>query len=199
MICGLLIFGTPDLPAPLSELSPWLDRSIRPREEVFAQLAAQTHRRFIKSHTPLDGLPSDPRGTYVAPVAIPWTWRCPSTTRVTTSTGSACAGSSASPKRMGNRAPGRASMNGSWTGSMPTPTRGNPSTRWPVMMHVADAGAGDEPNVVLVDYADLSADLDGEMRRMAHRLDIQIPEGTWPSLVEAADFDQMRACARRSC
>ena len=61
MICGLLIFQKPELPAPLAELSPWLDMLTRPREEVFAQLQAQTHRRFIKSHTPLDGLPLRPR------------------------------------------------------------------------------------------------------------------------------------------
>ena len=31
-----------------------------PRDEKFARLAAQPHRRFIKTHTPLDGLPVDP-------------------------------------------------------------------------------------------------------------------------------------------
>jgi aryl sulfotransferase len=28
MICALLVFQTPDLPAPLPELSPWLDWTI---------------------------------------------------------------------------------------------------------------------------------------------------------------------------
>ena len=65
MICALLVFQTADLPAPLSQLSPWLDWLIVPREEVFAQLAAQQHRRFIKTHTPLDGLPLDNRATYI--------------------------------------------------------------------------------------------------------------------------------------
>ena len=36
------------------------------REDVlFARLAAQDHRRFIKTHTPLDGVPLDPRATYI--------------------------------------------------------------------------------------------------------------------------------------
>ncbi len=61
MICALLIFQAPELPAPLAQLSPWLDHLIVPREEVYAQLAAQEHRRFIKTHTPLDGIPLDPR------------------------------------------------------------------------------------------------------------------------------------------
>jgi hypothetical protein len=54
-----------------------------------------------------------------------------------------------------------------------------------------------EPNVVLVHYEDLSADLSGEMRRLAARLDITVPEAKWPSLVHAATFRQMRATADR--
>ena len=41
MICALLIFQTPELPAPLAQLSPWLDHLIVPREEVYVQLAGQ--------------------------------------------------------------------------------------------------------------------------------------------------------------
>ena len=65
MICALLIFRTPDLPDSLSNLSPWLDWLITPRADVYAHLAGQDHRRFIKTHTPLDGLPVDPRVTYI--------------------------------------------------------------------------------------------------------------------------------------
>src|SRR5262249_20068197 len=57
MICALLIFQTADLPAPLPRLSPWLDWVITRQQQVYEQLAAQRHRRFIKTHTPLDGLP----------------------------------------------------------------------------------------------------------------------------------------------
>ena len=65
MICALLVFQTPDLPAPLFRLSPWIDMTTRSRRDVFADLAAQSHRRFVKTHTPLDGLPTDPSVTYV--------------------------------------------------------------------------------------------------------------------------------------
>ncbi len=71
MICALLIFQTPELPAPLAQLSPWLDHLVAPREEVYAQLAAQKHRRFIKTHTPLDGIPLDPRATYIVTARHP--------------------------------------------------------------------------------------------------------------------------------
>src|SRR6266851_7196398 len=65
MICALLIFQTPDLPASLGWISPWLDFLTTPREEVYGLLEAQVHRRFIKTHTPLDGIPLDSRVTYI--------------------------------------------------------------------------------------------------------------------------------------
>ena len=65
MICALLIFQTVDPPAPVAELSPWLDWLGTPRAEVYALLERQEHRRFIKTHTPLDGVPFDSRVTYI--------------------------------------------------------------------------------------------------------------------------------------
>ena len=65
MICALLVFQTPAFPQPLADLSPWLDWLITPEAEVYARLAAQRHRRIIKTHTPLDGLPIDPGVTYI--------------------------------------------------------------------------------------------------------------------------------------
>ena len=60
--CALLVFQTPDLPAPLAGCRPgWtgsalLATSLRPARR------AQDHRRFIKTHTPLDGIPLDRAG-----------------------------------------------------------------------------------------------------------------------------------------
>jgi aryl sulfotransferase len=48
-------------------------------------------------------------------------------------------------------------------------------------------------NLLLVHYNDLKADLDGEMRRMAAFLDISIDDAVWPSLVDAARFETMKA------
>jgi hypothetical protein len=39
------------------------------------------------------------------------------------------------------------------------------------------------------------ANLDGEMRRLASLLGIDVPEATWPALVQAATFEEMRARA----
>jgi hypothetical protein len=61
------------------------------------------------------------------------------------------------------------------------------------MRHVSEAWARrGEPNVVLVHYDDLQADLEGQMRSLADRLGIAVPEQSWPVLAGAATFEQMR-------
>src|ERR671913_125348 len=65
MLCALLIFDGPAFPVPLDAVSPWLDMCNRPLAEVTTDLAAQTHRRVIKTHTPLDGLPWHAEVTYL--------------------------------------------------------------------------------------------------------------------------------------
>jgi aryl sulfotransferase len=61
------------------------------------------------------------------------------------------------------------------------------------MWHLSDAWARrGEPNVLLVRYDDLLADLEGQMRWLATRLAIAVPEQAWPALTEAATFEHMR-------
>ena len=67
-----------------------------------------------------------------------------------------------------------------------------------VMWHLTDAWRRrNEPNIVLVHYDDLCADVGGEMRRLAGLLGITVPEGLWPELSAAATFEAMRAGADR--
>ena len=199
MICALLVLGTPDLPAPLAELSPWLDWSIRPKEEVYDQLASQTHRRFIKSHTPLNGLPSDPRVTYIV------TGRHPLDMAVSLYHQGGNLDRDRIRRLLGQPEPEGEPGNRpdlhewlmTWIHADADPRRSLDSLPG-VMMHLADAWRRhDQPNVVLVHYADLIGDLDGAMRRLAARLGITIREAAWPTLVESAGFDHMRSRADR--
>ncbi len=50
----------------MDEYSTWLDAGFRDRDERAAFLDAQTERRCIKSHSPLNGITYDPRCTYFA-------------------------------------------------------------------------------------------------------------------------------------
>jgi hypothetical protein len=70
-IVGMLLLDRVDLGAPIGTLSPWLDMLTRTESEVFALLEAQTHRRFIKTHTPLDGVPLHDGVAYIAVVRHP--------------------------------------------------------------------------------------------------------------------------------
>ena len=62
-----------------------------------------------------------------------------------------------------------------------------------VMWHYSGAWERrQEAQVVLIHYDDLSLDLAGEMRRLASRLGITVPDELWNDLVQAATFEQMR-------
>src|SRR5690348_10669670 len=61
-----LVFDGKALPAPLGELSPWIDaRFIDPIETVLERVEAQRHRRFLKSHLAADGLRYFPEAKYI--------------------------------------------------------------------------------------------------------------------------------------
>jgi aryl sulfotransferase len=48
------------------------------------------------------------------------------------------------------------------------------------------------PNILLVHFTDLLNDLEGEMRRVARFLDIEVPEDKWAGLANAATFESMK-------
>jgi len=48
------------------------------------------------------------------------------------------------------------------------------------------------PNVLLVHFNNLKADLPAEMRRIANFLGIEIEEELWPTLIEHCTFDYMK-------
>src|SRR4051812_48140129 len=65
MLCAMVVLGTDRFDRPLGEISPWLDSQLAPLSTVVAALEDQQHRRFIKTHTPLDGLPFERGVTYI--------------------------------------------------------------------------------------------------------------------------------------
>lgn len=55
--------------------------------------------------------------------------------------------------------------------------------------------ARDLPNLLLVHFNDLKADLTGEMQRIANFLDMEIPEEKWPELTDHCTFEYMKSHA----
>lgn len=201
MLCALLIFQDPELPSPLAELSPWLDMLTWQLEEVRSLLDAQEHRRFIKSHTPLDGLPFDPRVTYICvgrdprDVALSWENHLLNTDLE---------------KLFGARAVavGLDDLAGQ---PVPEPPPEDPRERFWLWIEHPDApedrhmclesvlhhvdtfwSRRHEPNVSLFHYADLKADLPGELARLASVLGIELSRERITELAQAATFEEMK-------
>lgn len=63
IVAHLLFEG--ELPASLAELSPWLEANYHDLEALHQTLEQQRHRRFIKSHLPLDALPWDHQRSFL--------------------------------------------------------------------------------------------------------------------------------------
>src|SRR4051812_2521825 len=180
-IVGSLVFGAPELPAPIAELSPWLDWTTEPRDEVVARLDAQTHRRFIKTHTPLDGIPLDPSVTYIvvarhpldAAVSLYHQQSNLDRVRWAALTGNAAPDPSQTP------APLHDSLL-AWI-EMDLDPRAYLDNLPGVAWHLSDAWARrHEANVVLVHYEELQRDLGSVMRALAARLGITVPGPVWP-------------------
>jgi hypothetical protein len=206
-ICSLLIFQTPRLDKPIDQVSPWMDQSLRPIDAVFADLAAQDHRRFIKTHTPADGLPWDERVTYLCvgrdprDVGMSWDHHF---LNVDMNRFFQLRG-----KAVGNDDLAELMPKGP---PRPAATIEERFWQWieaPARSDAGQAGSGfglvgtlahlksfwdlrDRPNVVMLHYGELKADLEGEMRKLARGLGIVVPEQRWPELVKAATFDEMR-------
>lgn len=202
MICALLIFQTPDLPAPLTTLSPWLDMRLRPLDEVLQALHAQQHRRFIKTHTPLDGLPQAPGVSSIVvgrdprDVAVSMDYHRANLNRdviahLTTrdSTGQPPPEPTARPADPRGRIV-------QWLHDPRAPTQNMNSLRG-VVHHLSQAWQRrTSPAITVLHHADLRTDLPAQMRYLADRLDIAVPQRSWPPLVQAATFAAMRARAR---
>jgi hypothetical protein len=63
-IVAQLLLG-PDPNLEVAEMSPWLDLRIPPKDVKLPMVEAQTHRRFLKTHLPLDALVFSPKAKYI--------------------------------------------------------------------------------------------------------------------------------------
>jgi aryl sulfotransferase len=63
-IIGQLLFdGSDDLE--VAKMSPWMDLRVPPKEVKLPAVEAQTHRRFVKTHLPVDALVFSPKAKYI--------------------------------------------------------------------------------------------------------------------------------------
>jgi aryl sulfotransferase len=202
-IVSLLIFGPGPLTQGMMALSPWIDaRFFEPETVMHERLGTQDHRRFVKSHLPLDAIPywddvryiavgRDTRDVFMSvfnhysaytetmyqllaygdPVGGPMP-PCPDDPRT---------------------------LWAEWITTPSFPWEYDGSPWWSHHYHVGSFWKFRElPNVLMVHYADMKADLDGEMRRIAEFCGIDVDESVWPEIVNAARFDSMKEEARKT-
>lgn len=195
MICALLVFRSPDLPAPLAELSPWLDWLVEPLDEVLGRLETQQHRRFIKTHTPLDGLPLDGRATFLVVGRHPLDMAVSLYHQGANLDRERILELTSEPDEVADDSPtpplGEWLMQWiEWSGSPAESLDSLPGVMW----HLTDAWQRrDSDNVVLVHFDDLLGDLAGEMHRLAEVLEFDIDDALIEKLAPAATFDSMKA------
>ena len=194
MLAQMLLGPDPDLA--VAELSPWLDLRVPPREVKLPLVEAQTNRRFLKTHLPVDALVFSPKARYVY---IGRDGR-----DVLWSMYNHHFNANEVWYHALNDTPGRvgppiekppADIREYWRGWMDRdghpwwPFWENIRTWWEIR-HL--------PNVKFVHFAELKADLPGEMRKLASFLDISVKDANWPRILEYCSFDWMKKNATKS-
>jgi aryl sulfotransferase len=173
---------------------------IIPLEVVLNGLAAQTHRRFIKTHLPLDGLPWDPERKFLYVTRDGRDVFMSLWNHYSNFTDEAYQLFNALAGRVGDtfpRAP--ADVHEFWRGWVSRGWFEGESDGWPYWSHLSNVQSWWEfrhvPNILLVHYADLTEDTGREVQRIARFLGIDVPEGRWPEILERVSFAAMRGKA----
>lgn len=188
-IVASLLWPDGNFPGPVMTIMPWFDGLHYNFDEIRARIAAQTHRRCIKTHTPADGIPIFDTARYIVVARAG--------RDVFMSTANHLAKLRADRREQINTLAAARGVDpmlefhgdfhaffDHWI------VAASPmhylATWWPLR---------DQANVLLVHYNDLKADLEHEMRRVAVFLDIEVPAARWPEVVHRCTFEQMRAAA----
>ena len=194
IIAQLMFDGDPELE--VADMSPWMDLRLPPKEVKLPLVESQTHRRFIKTHLPVDALVFSEKAKYIYIGRdgrdVVWS--------------------------LYNH---HVNANEVWYDALNnTPGRVGPPIEPPpedIRQYWQDWLDRDGypywsfwdnlrtwwqirnlPNVLFVHFANLKKDMPGEIRRIAAFLDIPINESTWPNILEYCSFDYMKKNATKS-
>lgn len=177
----------------VNEMSPWLDMRATPLAETLALLEAQTHRRFIKTHLPVDALVYAPQAKYIYIARdgrdVCWSLH----NHHSNANADYFAAVNDTPGRVGPPLPPAdpdvLAYFRHWLAHDGAPYWSfweNTRTWW---------GIRDLTNMLLLHFEDLKGDLPGEMRRIAAFLGIAPSPEIWAKIEEHVTFAYMRANA----
>ncbi|WP_270935297.1 sulfotransferase domain-containing protein [Falsiroseomonas oryzae] len=189
-IVSQLIFGGAE-DVPVAEMSPWLDLRVPPKEVKLPAVEAQAHRRFIKTHLPVDALVWSPKAKYI--------YIARDGRDVVWSLHNHFANANGLLYELLNDTPGRV---GPACPRPPADVRqyflewleGDGYPLWSFWENIRSWWAVRAlPNLMLLHYAELKVDLPGAIRRIAAFLDIPIDEARFSQMVEHCSFAWMKA------
>jgi aryl sulfotransferase len=200
-IVGMLLRESAE-PVAIQQLYPWIDMRSRPidvMQQALAEQQASTGRRTMKTHSPLDALPLHDDVLYI---------------HVARDARDACMSFHNHVSGYTEMARAMLDHTGVTDETIAAPFPPNladPQAFFRAFLEQADYAPFTEftirtycalgesywaerhrPNVLLVHYNDLRADLDGEMRRIAEFCGITVAVDVWSGLVAAADFSAMK-------
>jgi aryl sulfotransferase len=194
IVSQLLFHGATGLD--VAEMSPWLDLRVPPKEVKLPAVEAQAHRRFLKTHLPVDALVYSPKAKYIYIGRdgrdVMWSMH------------NHFANANELLYQLLNDTPGRVGP------AMPRPpadprawflhwleTDGQPF--WPFWENIRSWWEIRAlPNCLLLHFSELKADLPGSIRRIAAFLDVTIDEARFPAIVQHCSFAWMKANATRT-
>jgi aryl sulfotransferase len=181
---------------PVGEISPWLDLRLPPLEVKLPEIVAQEHRRFLKTHLPVDALVFSPKAKYIYIARdgrdVAWSfynhhyymndifydglrelpylgphWERPKTNDLR-------------------------EYYLEWFNNEGFPL-------WPFWENIRSWWEiRNLPNVHLIHYQNLKDDMEGHMREMAAFLEFEIDESKWDLMLEHCSFDYMKENATLS-
>jgi aryl sulfotransferase len=194
IVSQLIFNGAEDLE--VAEMSPWLDLRVPPKEVKLPAVEAQFHRRFIKTHLPVDALVFSPEAKYIYIGRdgrdVVWS--------------------------MYNH---HANANDLWYQALnDTPGRVGPPIEkpvesivqyfnewldkdgypfWPFWENIQSWwNIRHLPNVLLLHFAKLKEDMPREIKRVAEFLEIDIDPAKWEDILEHCSFDYMKKHSTKS-
>lgn len=176
----------------MHHLSPWVDLRIIPPEAI-AGLADQLHRRVVKTHLPVDALVFSPKAKYIyiGRDGRDAAWSL--FNHHFNATDDYFDVFNNTPGLVGPRLErGTADVHEFYAGWF----NGDGFPYWPMWENIRSWWAiRNLPNVQLIHFNDMKANLPGAIRRIAKFLEIPVDEANFPAIVEHCSFDYMKAHA----
>jgi aryl sulfotransferase len=194
IVAQLMFDGDPDIA--VAEMSPWVDLRVPPKEVKLPLLEAQAHRRFMKTHLPVDATRFCPKAKYlyIGRDGRDVVWS------------------------MYNH---HVNANQTWYDALNnTPGRVGPPIEpppddirqywrewldrdghpfWPFWDNIRSWWSVRAlPNVKFIHFANLKQDMAGEIRAIATFLDIPIKASRWEAILKHCSFEWMKKNATKS-